>query len=122
MNAKQIFKKMYSMARKDRYVAECVALANNVEPDHPQAYFAAERVADRLIWDHDLDYKKVLPISRGVLWAINWRFPHPEDAQPDKPKWLSQRHLCFVMSSKKEESRVWFEHPGIPGVTREMSS
>jgi hypothetical protein len=118
-NPRDVFKAMYQSARKSRTMAQIVADYNHQKPDFRKPYFEADFACGEVI-AKGADIQTAVSISSGVHWALHWKQPREEDFNPSVPKWLSERHLNFVMGRTEAESRVWFEHPGIPGVTRPL--
>lgn len=118
MTPKKIFKDMYRHARKARYVNHLNAFARGQEDAQPKPYFLADDACGHVIHNNGAPIGLACELTQAVIWAIHWNHPRPEDANPSVPKWLSERHINFILGPN--ESRVWFEHPGIPGVTRPM--
>ena len=118
MSARNIFKTMYRHARKARYVNHLNSFARGQDDVQPQPYMLADAAVSYVIHEKGAPIRETVDLMKGVIWAIHWNHPRPEDARTDVPKWLSERHMNFHLGP--DESRVWFQHPGIPGVTRPM--
>lgn len=104
-----------TITRSDRKIFDILyRYARNLRQQNPDcSAFMIADMAERAYFDN-LGYEdgieRVIRIGRAVLWAMHWRFWEPV---LDKRWWQSERHLSFCCGP--EESRSWFEHPGLPG-------
>ena len=117
MTAKQIFKRLYRHVRQARYVNHLNAFAEGREEVQPSAYMLVDGAERHVIFEHDAPIRLTVTVGQAAIWATHWRF---EERDPSVPKWLSGRHYnCYFDA---EGGRVWYKHPGIPGVTRELGT
>ena len=98
MTAKQIFKAIYSDARKQVL-------------SHERAFGTIDRAEHELIHDRDQDIGRVIKIGRAALYAIHWQFFCGHLAGQFVLD--SERHKGFV--ADENGTTTFFCNPRLPG-------